>query len=133
MPEYEAVLFANEAFYAAFAGRDPVAMEQAWSPRETVTCVHPGWPPLLGRDAVMQSWRAILANPASPQVVCVDPAVRLLGDAAYVICHERVGDAFLVATNVFTRDARRWRMVHHQAGAAPPHGSASAVGAALLQ
>jgi hypothetical protein len=57
------VLFANEAFYAAFAARDIEAMDELWSRRPNVTCIHPGWSPLIGRDSVMQSWRAILSNP----------------------------------------------------------------------
>lgn len=120
MPEHEAVLFANDAFYVAFASRDPDAMELAWASRETITCIHPGWPPLLGRSAVMESWRAILGNPSMPAIACLDPVVRLFGDLAYVVCHERVRDAFLIATNVFVREGRQWRMVHHQAGATPP-------------
>jgi len=119
MPQHAAVLFSNDAFYAAFAGRNPEAMQAVWSGREAVTCIHPGWPPLLGRDAVMQSWRRILSNPTTPTVVCHNATARVFGETAYVVCHEQVGDSFLVATNVFVLEDRRWRLVHHQAGAAP--------------
>ncbi len=119
MSEREAVLFANEAFYRAFVDRDIAAMEAVWASDGPVACIHPGWPPLAGRDAVIESWRRILANEDSPQVVCRQPMSFLYGDVAFVICFESVGAAALVATNVFRRDGRQWRMVHHQAGPAP--------------
>src|SRR5215468_8451467 len=69
MSEREALLFANEAFYQAFADRDIAAMEAAWASDGPIACIHPGWPPLAGREAVIESWRRILANDESPQVV----------------------------------------------------------------
>ena len=50
--DHEAVLFANEAFYQAFAARDLAAMEEVWAHHCPVACIHPGWPPLHGRQAV---------------------------------------------------------------------------------
>ncbi len=119
MSEHDAVLFANEAFYRAFVDRDAAAMEAVWASGEPVACIHPGWPPLSGRESVLESWRRILANPDSPMVACRQPTAFLYGDVAFVICYEAVGDAALVATNVFRREGRQWRMVHHQAGPAP--------------
>lgn len=116
MSDREAILFANEAFYQAFRDRDMDAMEDLWSEREDVTCIHPGWPLLLNRKDVLQSWMSILANPESPAVQSDNAVVRQAGDMAYVTCYERIDDNVLVATNVFVRDGRRWRMMHHQAG-----------------
>ncbi len=116
-----AVLFANEAFYAAFTTRDLEAMEKVWSERENITCIHPGWTALLGREAVMESWRAILTNPQSPQVaISGAAAMLLLGEVAYVVCYEHLTDAVLAATNIFVREDGWWRLVHHQAGTSPP-------------
>ena len=116
MPEQAAVLFANDAFYVAFATRDPDAMNDLWSRTVPVTCVHPGWNVVEGRDAVMESWRAILGNPESPQVVCRQATAHVLGDVAYVVCFETIETNHLVATNVFVREDGTWRLVHHQAG-----------------
>jgi hypothetical protein len=66
MSDTDAVLFANEAFYRAFADRDEEAMEDLWSATAQVACLHPGWGPLFGRDDVMESWIAIIRNPVSP-------------------------------------------------------------------
>ncbi len=68
----DAVLSANLEFYRAFAGRDAVAMETIWATDAPVVCVHPGWTPVVGRVAVLESWRHILANPEAPSVMCHD-------------------------------------------------------------
>ena len=124
MGEAESVLFANEAFYQAFADRDLAAMEAIWAERAAVACIHPGWGALEGRAAVMQSWRGIMGNAASPRIRPRAARVHLLGEAAaYVICFEEIDGQFLLATNLFVREDGRWRLAHHQAGPtndAPP-------------
>lgn len=122
MSDAAAVLFVNEAFYDAFAARDVEAMKMLWSRKAPVTCVHPGWRPLVGRDPVMDSWAAILTNPGAPRISCHNPSAFLLGAVAYVLCYERIEGSFLTATNVFVREESSWRLVHHQAGPAsePP-------------
>lgn len=110
------VLAANEAFYTLFASRDLAAMELLWAKEIAVTCIHPGWAPLMSRESVIGSWRGILENPTSPRIRCLEPRVQLLGDTAYVICFEVFANSRLVATNVFAREEGTWRMVHHQAG-----------------
>jgi ketosteroid isomerase-like protein len=106
------VISANEAFYAAFRGEDLEAMERLWAQRAPVACVHPGWPPLFGRDQVMASWRAILTHGAPP-IRCGAARVLMLGDVAQVVCEEHVGDDRVIATNVFVKEDGRWAMVHH--------------------
>jgi ketosteroid isomerase-like protein len=115
-----AILFANDAFYLTFQTSDIAAMEAIWSPREGVSCIHPGWPPLLGRDHVMQSWRSILANPDQPPVQAHAASAEVHGECAIVICYEVVGQFTLIATNVFAREDGQWKLVHHQSGQTPP-------------
>ena len=127
----DAILFANESFYRAFAARDAAAMEALWATDLPVACIHPGWAPLTDRAAVMQSWRNILSNANAPKVVCRSPRLFRYGDVAAVVCFEMIEGQFLVATNLFVRQGNAWKMVHHQAGptaeapqeeeAAPPH------------
>jgi ketosteroid isomerase-like protein len=116
MTELDAVLFANEAFYRAFADSDMTAMAGAWSEGAVVTCIHPGWGVLEGRDEVLESWRAILDNPDSPAIDCLAPRVHMQGEMAYVLCYEAIEGNYLLATNIFVHEGRRWRLVHHQAG-----------------
>ena len=120
MPEHAAVLFANDAFYLAFANRDYDAMEAIWAQETPVTCIHPGWDALAERDEVMESWEAILGNPSTINITCKNPTVRVFGDFACVICHEVLDQGFLVATNIFVHEDGQWKIIHHQAGTAPP-------------
>jgi len=112
----DAILFANEAFYRAFADRDYAAMEGLWARNLPVVCVHPGSAPLAGREDVMASWQAILGSDMSPAITCHGPAVYQYGPAAAVVCFEAIAENYLVATNLFVRQNGRWWMVHHQAG-----------------
>ena len=81
-----------------------------------VACIHPGWPVLADRDAVMESWHGILANPAAPRIACYDEQVLLYGDTALVVCEEELDGGTLIASNLFVREDDAWRIAHHQAG-----------------
>ena len=116
MDDSDAVLAANLEFYRAFTTRDADAMDALWAHRAPVACIHPGWPPLTDRDAVMESWRGILSGSAAPRIVCYDEQVLLYGDTALVICEEELDGGTLVASNWFVREDGVWRMAHHQAG-----------------
>jgi len=115
MGDEEAVLFANDRFYAAFAGNDFEAMDRLWG-EKGVTCIHPGWQALYGREEVMASWEAILGEGGAPDVKCRMPRVTLHGDVAILICFEKLESTYLCATNVFTKYGNEWSMIHHQAG-----------------
>ena len=119
MSDEAAVLFVNQAFYEAFSDHDIGAMDAIWSRQGPISCVHPGWGALAGRDAVMQSWAAILSSAGAPRIICRSPSAFVFGNVAYVICYEEVDSSFLVATNIFAREDVSWRLVHHQAGVAP--------------
>lgn len=114
------VLEANEGFYRAFAGRDVAAMEAAWAREAPVACIHPGWDALDGREEVLGSFRAILESGSAPRVRCTLAQAHLLGEVAFVTCHELVQGATLVATNVFVREGGAWRLCHHQASQLAP-------------
>jgi len=118
------LLAANEAFYAAFRARSMAAMEAIWSARADLLCVHPGWAPLLGREAVLGSWQRILSNAGNPRLIARDARVIPMGEGACVLCIEVAGEGSMVATNLFVREDGRWRLLSHHAGpvasAAPP-------------
>jgi ketosteroid isomerase-like protein len=116
MTDSDAVLTANLEFYRAFGARDLAAMDALWARQAPVACIHPGWPPLADRDAVMESWRGILSNPQAPRIACYDERVFLYGDTALVICEEELEGGTLVASNLFVREADGWHIAHHQAG-----------------
>ena len=112
----QAALLANEAFYRSLATGDAAGMDDIWARIAPVTCLHPGWTVLSGREAVLESWETILANPDQPRIVGGGATVTPLGDTAIVLCREVVSGSALYATNVFTREDGAWRLVHHHSG-----------------
>ena len=114
----ENLIAANANFYKALASGDGHLMRQIWSDAEDITCIHPGWGPVTGREAVMRSWETILESP--PQINCAEPSGYISGESAYVIGFENLGEGRLIATNVFRFEFDDWKMIHHQAGIARP-------------
>jgi ketosteroid isomerase-like protein len=117
-PAEPEILLANAAFYRAFNGGDADAMCALWAERAPVACFHPGSPALIGRAAVLGSWREILRGRPPFELRCDRPAVQVLGDVAIVTCYEGNGSrpAHLAATNVWVLEGGHWLMVHHHAG-----------------
>lgn len=116
--EEAAVLEANHEFYRAFSRGDYAAMSELWAKSVSVACLHPGARLLSGRQAVLASFRELLAAAPAWKLVSRDTRVHWLGEGAFVTCLEANGDqpAHLAATNIFVREEGRWRMVHHHAG-----------------
>jgi ketosteroid isomerase-like protein len=114
MPNELALLAANKAYYEAFNAHDEKAMAALWA-HDNVSCVHPGWPSLIGRRAVLASYGEIFRNPRQEPIMSRQETA-LVGDGeGRVICIETLGDSALVATNWFRLVDGKWRLVHHQA------------------
>ena len=123
MTAAEQVEAANARLYAAFEAGDVDLMESVWDDAEpdALVCVHPGWPMLRGRTAVLRSWSAVMANTDYIQFFLTDVSVSVEGDTAVVTCTENVltsadvgENVAVVATNVFIRRPAGWRLqVHH--------------------
>lgn len=113
----------HRELYRALEQGDLAAMEALWADDECVRCVHPGGEALVGREAVLASWRAIFASPGTLRVALEDVAVELRGDVAWVSCVERLRqtldderyESAAAATNLFVRAADGWRLVCHHA------------------
>lgn len=116
MTDRDTLLALNQAFYRAFTERDLPAMEALWAKQIPVSCIHPGWTALFGREAVMDSWTDVLRSPDGPSIRPRNERVILHGDVAVVLCEELLGEAVLAATNLFAREDGAWRLAHHQAG-----------------
>lgn len=115
-PDETQVLAVNQAFYDAVVTGNIEALDALWVERADVTCIHPGWDALIGRDEVMASFRAIFSGGGAPRIQCVDATARLFGETAIVVCGEVLDGTYLIATNVFVREGAGWRLCHHQAG-----------------
>lgn len=118
---------ANSRFYRAFEELDLAAMERLWSRHETVSCVHPGWQLLDGRDRVMASWEGILRSTTRIRFRLRDKVVFVRDGLAWVYLveeieaeqREGVVHGYAQTTNVFHREEGEWRLVHHHAAPLP--------------
>ena len=109
----EEILAANDAFYQAFAAGDAEAMDRIWAVEHAVSCLHPGWPIVIGRQQVLASWRMILRNP--PAIRHHDAQVLAYDRLALVVCQEVIGGSVLAASNLYVPEGGVWRLAHHQA------------------
>jgi ketosteroid isomerase-like protein len=114
MTDEAAILAANAAYYRAFATADFAAMSRLWADHN-VSCIHPGWPALIGRQAILESYGQLLRNPNQERIEPRNETVMVSGDDARVLCVEFVGGTALATTNLFKRVDGAWRMSHHQA------------------
>jgi len=127
------VFSANQRFYEAFESLDIRRMTAVWQQDEGVQCIHPGWPRLIGWQAVRDSWIRIFNNTRSMKFRITEPRIIVKGSVAWVVCIERIEmvideepqDTLVLATNMFVRpdhdpdhhndqpEEGRWLMVHH--------------------
>ncbi|HUI96724.1 MAG TPA: nuclear transport factor 2 family protein [Xanthobacteraceae bacterium] len=114
MSDASEILAANAAYYRAFAAGDFAAMSRIWAD-DGVSCVHPGWPVLVGRGAILESYRGILHGTNRVRIAHRDDTAIVMGEDARVLCVEIVEGAALAATNCYRRIDGAWHMVHHQA------------------
>lgn len=117
---------AEAAFYEAFTKSDLEAMMAVWADDDDIYCVHPNGARVAGVERVRESWRQIFASGQTLRFQ--------LGEQQYVqgmmlsvhSVYEHItvaGDprsrAPVIATNVYIRTERGWRMVAHHASPAP--------------
>jgi ketosteroid isomerase-like protein len=114
MSDKHGILAANAAFYLAFSEADFAAMSAIWA-QDGISCIHPGWPVLIGRQSVLESYHKILSNPNQEQIEHHSEMVLSSQDDGRVFCIEVVGGMALAATNWFKRIDGAWQLVHHQA------------------
>lgn len=114
----DGLLAANAAFYKALAAGDLAEMDALWSREAGVAVIHPGWPAITGRTAVMESWRGIFTG-GRQDIAPISPEAYQFGDSGFVIVYEGTAGIYLVASNLFVREDGAWRMVHHQSGPIP--------------
>ena len=127
--EENEVNLANQLFYKAFERLDIKEMESIWARRSYIECVHPGWRPLRGPEAVMASWRRIFENTKEIRFMLTEVAIRIRGSFAWVTLYENITSAVeeetvsavVATTNIFEASPEGWRLVHHHASPVPQH------------
>jgi ketosteroid isomerase-like protein len=117
---------AEAAFYEAFMKRDLEAMMAVWADEDEVYCVHPGGPRIAGVAAVRDSWRRIFTAAQSLQFQVREQhllqAMMVSVHSVYehiTVAEESRARGCIVATNIYMRTERGWRMMAHHASPAP--------------
>lgn len=111
------------AFYDALNRADLEALMALWADDEEIVCVHPGGPRLIGHAAIRDSWHALLEhgglhirpsqlhethNLMSSVHTVIEGVTAASGEPAH-----------LIATNVYVKTPKGWRIVLHHVSVAP--------------
>jgi ketosteroid isomerase-like protein len=117
---------AEAAFYDAFTKGDLDAMMAVWADDDEIYCVHPHGSRMTGPVEVRESWRKIFDNGQTLRFQLREQhllngmmvAVHSVYEHISIAGENRARTA-MVATNVYLRTERGWRMVVHHASPAP--------------
>ena len=109
-------------FYEALQQGHLDALMAVWADDDEIVCVHPGGPRVVGPAAIRASFEAIFSNgaiPVTPQQVhrlhTISAAVHHLVEQVTVQTNEGQRSAWVLATNVYLKTERGWRLVVHHA------------------
>jgi ketosteroid isomerase-like protein len=117
---------AEAAFYEAFMKHDLEAMMAVWADDDEVYCVHPRGPRIVGVAAVRESWRHIFGSAqnvqfhvrSQHQMQAMMVSVHSVYEQFTTADESRARNCIL-ATNIYVRTDRGWRMMVHHASPAP--------------
>ena len=129
----------EQAFYDALEHADLDALMALWSDEDEIVYIPPGGARLLGHHAVREAWRATFAN--GP--VHVRPTNTRVMQSGMVSLHSVIEQVMvqangkpavvhLVASNVFIKGPRGWRLVLHHASPIPEETTARETPPGLL-
>ncbi|MEO8136354.1 MAG: nuclear transport factor 2 family protein [Betaproteobacteria bacterium] len=117
---------AARAFYDAFERSDIEAMMEVWADDDEIYCIHPGGPRNVGPVAVRSAWAEIFSTRARLKFQLEQPLLVVGGSLAVqsVLEYLQINDepamrGPALATNIYTRTARGWRILAHHAAVAP--------------
>jgi ketosteroid isomerase-like protein len=123
---------AEAAFYEAFTRSDLEAMMAVWADDDDIYCVHPNGPRVTGVERVRESWRQIFASGQRLSFQLREQhylqGMMLSVHSVYeniTIGEEPSAQRPVIATNVYLRTERGWRMVAHHASPAPAPGAST--------
>jgi ketosteroid isomerase-like protein len=117
---------AEAAFYEALTKSDLDGMMAVWADDDDIYCVHPSGARLSGVERVRESWRQIFASGQALRFQLRDQqnvqGMMLAVHSVYeyiTVANEPRPRGPVIATNIYLRTERGWRMVAHHASPAP--------------
>jgi len=117
---------AESAFYEALTKADLEAMMAVWADDDDIYCVHPNGARVSGVEPVRESWRQIFASGQTLRFQLREQhavqGMMLSVHSVYehiTVAGEQRPRGPVIATNVYQRTERGWRMVAHHASPAP--------------
>jgi ketosteroid isomerase-like protein len=111
------------AFYDALNRGDVEALMLLWADDDEIFCIHPGGPRLHGHAAIQASWEAIFEQGGLQVRPSQTSETHNLMSAVHTVVEgvsaNATEPAHLLATNVYLKTPRGWRMVLHHVSVAP--------------
>ncbi len=110
------------AFYEALNAGDIDKLMACWADEDDVVCVHPGGPRLVGIGVIRASFEALFTNGVLRahaekirRVESMAASIHSVLERIEILSAEGVGNAYVIATNVYHKTAQGWRLVAHHA------------------
>jgi ketosteroid isomerase-like protein len=111
------------AFYDALNRADVASLMALWADDEEIVCIHPGGPRLIGHVAIRASWSAILEHGGLHILPSQLHETHNLMSSVHTVIEGTTAasgePAHLLATNVYVKTPRGWRIVLHHVSVAP--------------
>lgn len=111
------------AFYDALGRADVDALMALWADDDEIVCIHPGGVRLIGHAAIRSAWETILEHGGLHILPSHLHETHTLMSAVHTVVEGTTATsgepAHLVATNVYSKTPRGWRMVLHHVSIAP--------------
>jgi ketosteroid isomerase-like protein len=116
------LISANKAFYSAFSSLSIDEIQGCCVASDSDVCIHPGWSPIKGWNAIAEAWVEIFESTNYIQVTPSDVVAQISGDVGWITCLENIYSLVgvqqlmgqVAATNIFKRTDSGWKLsVHH--------------------
>jgi len=121
--QYGSAAETEAAFYEALNRADLEALMALWADDDEIVCVHPGGPRLIGHAAIRASWSAILEHGGLHILPSQLHETHTLMSSVHTVVEGSTAatgePAHLIATNVYAKTPRGWRIVLHHVSIAP--------------
>ncbi|NYE62078.1 ketosteroid isomerase-like protein [Duganella sp. 1224] len=111
------------AFYDALNRADLEALMALWADDDEIVCIHPGGVRLIGHAAIRASWAAILEHGGLHILPSQLHETHTLMSSVHTVVEGTTAasgePAHLLATNVYAKTPKGWRIVLHHVSIAP--------------